>query len=432
MNQIMLAIGGMTCAACSARVEKALSKAEGVETVSVNLATERASISYDEAVTTIENILEVITKAGYSPQLKETENRDEDQEKKDRASKLMWVRFQIAAVFGTLLLCVAMLPMIPGLENVLPEFMHPNTSPMTFALVQLVLVLPILYVGRNFYRVGYKALVQRSPNMDSLIALSTTAAMLYSLYNVWMIGQGNLHAAHDLYFEAAGVIIALVMLGKALETKSKGKTSEAIKKLLNLTPKSAILIVDGVEQKVPIEQVQVGDYLRVRPGEKIPVDGTVIDGRSGVDESMLTGESIPSEKKAGDSVCHNQPDRLPKNGSNWGGKRYCLGANRPVGRAGTGNKGAHCQIGRCGVGVLCANCLRHCATGLPWLVHRHWGLWVCSAHIYFRSGHSLPLCIGTCHTHCHYGGYGKRRRKWDFNEKWSGIGARSQGKRHCL
>jgi Cu+-exporting ATPase len=174
--------------------------------------------------------------------------------------------------------------------------------PLRYALVQLALVLPVLIAGRHFYTNGFRALWQRSPNMDSLIAMGTSAAVLYSLYAIYKVYSGSLGHVEDLYFETAGVIITLILLGKTLEAISKGKTSEAIKKLIGLTPKTAIIIENGQEVETPVEEVQVGDSILVKPGERIPVDGIVIDGHSSIDESMLTGESIPVEKKAGDEV----------------------------------------------------------------------------------------------------------------------------------
>lgn len=300
MKQEIIGIGGMTCAACAARLEKAIGKCDGVESVSVNLATEKASVSYNPDVVDSKGIRDVINKTGYTPLQSTKKAEDEDRVRREQETKRMWTEFWIAAVFGALLLYVAMGPML--FSGAVPRAISPDHNPMSYAVTQIVLVLPILVVGRRFYTVGFKALWQRSPNMDSLIAVSTTAALLYSFYNVYLIGQGDLHAVHNLYFETAGVIIALIKLGKALETVSRGKTSEAIKKLMGLAPKTAILIKDGGETEVPIELVQPGDLLRVRPGEKIPVDGIVAEGRTAIDEAMLTGESIPVEKEQGDEV----------------------------------------------------------------------------------------------------------------------------------
>ncbi|MDD4797117.1 MAG: copper-translocating P-type ATPase, partial [Eubacteriales bacterium] len=184
----------------------------------------------------------------------------------------------------------------------IPAFVDPNLHPLRYALAQLFLTIPVVAAGYRFYTVGYRALWQRSPNMDSLIAIGTTAAVGYSLYSTYRIAMGDAHAIHGLYFESAGVIIALILLGKTLEAISKGKTSEAIKKLMGLTPKTATVVVDGQEREVPIDDVDIGDILLVRPGEKIPVDGVVTEGHTAIDESMLTGESMPVDKDAGDAV----------------------------------------------------------------------------------------------------------------------------------
>jgi Cu+-exporting ATPase len=195
-----------------------------------------------------------------------------------------------------------MAPMITWVRLPFPSALDPMRFPLIYALTELILVLPVIGVGYRFYTVGYKAIINRSPNMDSLIAIGTTAAVLYSVYNTWQIAMGHFMAAESLYFETAGVIITLILLGKSLEAVSKGRTSEAIKKLMGLAPKTAIIIQDGEEREIPIDEVEIGDIIVVKPGSKIPVDGTVTDGRTAIDESMLTGESMPVDKKAGDAV----------------------------------------------------------------------------------------------------------------------------------
>jgi Cu+-exporting ATPase len=200
------------------------------------------------------------------------------------------------------LLYLAMGHMLPALKFPLPWFLDPMQFPLVYALVQVILVIPAIAAGNRFYRVGGRALWHRAPNMDSLIAIGTAAAVLYSLYSTWRIATGDMTAVSSLYFETAAVIIALILLGKTLETVSKGRTSQAIKKLMGLAPKTAIVIHDGQETEIPISEVEVGDLVRVRPGGKVPVDGEVVDGYTSVDESMLTGESIPVEKKIGDQV----------------------------------------------------------------------------------------------------------------------------------
>jgi Cu+-exporting ATPase len=312
MNTETLSVGGMTCAACSARVERALRKLEGIESAVVNLATEKATVIYDPSALRLSAIKEANIKAGY--QVIETSKGivDEDKLRKEKEIKLLWTKFIVAAALGLPLLYIAMAPMIKWVNLPFPPGLSPMNFPLIYALLQLTLVIPIIIAGNRFYTIGFKNLLRRSPNMDSLIAVGTTAAVVYSTYNLLQIWEGNFHAVESLYFETAGVIIALILLGKSLEAVSKGRTSEAIKKLMGLAPKTAIIIVNGgsegtgsigtFEKEIPIDEVVPGDIIVVKPGAKIPVDGVVTEGHSAVDESMLTGESIPIDKKPGDPV----------------------------------------------------------------------------------------------------------------------------------
>jgi P-type Cu+ transporter len=307
MNTETLNVGGMTCAACSARVERALRKLEGVESAVVNLATEKATVIYDPRVLRLPAIKEAVVKAGY--QVIETSKGmvDEDKLRKEKEIKILWTKFIVAAVLGLPLLYIAMAPMIKWVNLPFPRGLDPMHYPLVYALLQLTLVIPIIIAGNRFYIVGFKNLLRRSPNMDSLIAVGTTSAVVYSVYNLSQIAGGNFHAVESLYFETAGVIIALILLGKSLEAVSKSRTSEAIKKLMGLAPKTAIVIVNGgsegtFEKEIPIDEVVAGDIIVVKPGAKIPVDGVVTEGQSAVDESMLTGESMPVDKKPGDPV----------------------------------------------------------------------------------------------------------------------------------
>ncbi|MDR2924311.1 MAG: heavy metal translocating P-type ATPase [Treponema sp.] len=302
MNTETLSIGGMTCAACSARVERALRKLAGVESAVVNLATEKATVVYDPHSLRISAIKEAITKAGYEVIEHSKDVLDEDKLRKEKEIKLLWTKFIVAASLGLPLLYIAMAPMIRWISLPFPSALAPMNFPLVYALVQLTLVIPIIIAGNRFYTIGFKNLLRRSPNMDSLIAVGTTAAVVYSSYNLLQIAEGNFHAVESLYFETAGVIIALILLGKSLEAVSKGRTSEAIKKLMGLAPRTAIVIVNGEEKEIPIDDVMLGDIILVKPGAKIPVDGTVTEGQSAVDESMLTGESMPVDKKPGDQV----------------------------------------------------------------------------------------------------------------------------------
>ena len=302
-KHVTIPIEGMTCASCVARIEKVVGRLDGVGVVSVNLATEKADVTYEPSLVRLSAIKKAITDAGYTPREIDTSDMvDHDAERKEHEIRVMWTKFIVAASTAVPLLYLAMGHMIPSLRFPIPWFLDPMRYPLFFAFAQILFVIPAIVAGNRFYRVGVKAILHLAPNMDSLIAIGTAAAVLYSLYNTVRIAAGDMAAAGNLYFETAAVIIALILLGKTLETVSKGKTSQAIKKLMGLAPKTAVVIHDGKEAEIPISEVEVGDLVRVRPGEKVPVDGEVVDGYTSVDESMLTGESIPVEKKAGDPV----------------------------------------------------------------------------------------------------------------------------------
>lgn len=292
-----LTVEGMTCASCSAAVERVTRKLDGVAESKVNLATEKLTISYDPSKLRLSDIKSAIEKAGY--RAKEEEGVDLDKEKKEKEIKGLWRRFITSAIFTLPLLYIAMGHMV-GLP--LPGVLHPDMNPAAFALVQLILTLPPVIVGHRFYTVGFRTLIKGNPNMDSLIAIGTSAAFIYGVFATIMILRGDGTYAHELYFESAAVILTLITLGKYMEAVSKGKTSEAIKKLMGLTPKTAVILKDGREVELPIEEVEVGDIILVKPGERMPVDGEVVEGTTSVDESMLTGESIPIEKNIGDPI----------------------------------------------------------------------------------------------------------------------------------
>jgi Cu+-exporting ATPase len=276
-------------------VSRVLNKLEGVYSVDVNLTTNKALIEYDTTLVRLSEIKQKIIKAGYKPLSVErvkSENEVVNEEKK------MWRNFIIAVIFTVPLLYVAMgsmmgLPTIPGIS---PD------EPLTFALVQLLLTLPILYVGFHFYTKGFKALFKGLPNMDSLIAVGTSSAFVYSIYATIMIASGDHHYVHSLYYETAATIITLIKLGKTLEHRSKGRTTQAIEKLINLQPKTAFVINGHESIEIPVDEVEKGDLVLIKPGSSISVDGTIVEGTSSVDESMLTGESLPVDKNVGDKV----------------------------------------------------------------------------------------------------------------------------------
>lgn len=302
-SSVTIPIGGMSCAACAQRVEKAVKKLDGVTSASVNFATEKATVVYEPQTVRLSSIREAIEKAGYKAlEINKQDAADEDRQRKQKEIKVLRTKFIVSAVFSIPLLYIAMAPMIKFIRLPFPAWLAPMQFPLLYALVELLLVLPVIGVGYKFYTIGFKSLWQRSPNMDSLIAIGTTAAVLYSLFNTWLIANGSFAAVDHLYYETAGVIITLILLGKTLEAVSKGRTSEAIKKLMGLAPKTAIILQDGMEKEIPIDEVEIGDILVVKPGTKIPVDGSVLDGHTSIDESMLTGESMPVDKKAGDPV----------------------------------------------------------------------------------------------------------------------------------
>ena len=332
-------VTGMSCSACSSHVEKAVNKLENVEKASVNLLTETMDVTYDETKITSAEIIDAVVKAGYGASVmteggaadaggqnasagagiagrSAADGKQELQQKLDADARAMKWRLGISIGFLIPLMYVSMHHMLKEWFGIpVPAFivntMHGNANAMNFALTQFLLLLPILYVNRKFFSVGFKTLAHRSPNMDSLIALGSGAALVYGIFAMYRIscglGYGDMavveHYAHDLYFESSGTILTLITVGKYLESRSKGKTSEAITKLMNLAPKVAILVTgDGQEKEVSTESLQKGDIFLVKPGSLVPVDGIVLEGNSSVDEAAITGESVPVEKQAGDHV----------------------------------------------------------------------------------------------------------------------------------
>ena len=303
-------IEGMTCASCSRAVERVTRKLDGVIESNVNLATEKLSISFEPDKIKVSDIKKAIEKAGYKA-VEEVEIIDSDKEKKEKEIKALWNKFVISAIFTIPLLYISMGHMFGA---PLPMFLHPDMNPgaLNFALAQLILTIPVVIAGNKYYKIGFKTLFKGSPNMDSLIAIGTSAAVIYGIFATYKISTGHHEYAMELYFESAATIITLITLGKYLEAVSKGKSSEAIKKLMGLAPKTAIVIKNGKEEEINIDEVEVGDIIVVKPGEKMPVDGKVVEGTTSADESMLTGESIPVEKNIGDKIIGAS---INKNGS---------------------------------------------------------------------------------------------------------------------
>ncbi len=297
-----LKIDGMTCAACAKTIERVTRKINGVNDSNVNYATEKLNICYEPEKVRMTDIKQAVERAGYKV-TEEESAVDDDKERKEKEIKLLWNKFIISLIFSLPLLIITMGHMFGepfGFH--LPDIIDPMKNPRNFGIIQLILVMPVMIAGNKFFTIGFRSLFRGNPNMDSLIAMGTSAAFLYGIFAIVQIFSGNIDYAYDLYFESGAVIITLITLGKYLESVTKGKTSEAIKKLMGLAPKTAIVIRNGVETETPIEDVEVGDVIVVKPGEKIPVDGEVVEGTTSVDESMLTGESIPVEKNAGDNI----------------------------------------------------------------------------------------------------------------------------------
>lgn len=296
-------ITGMTCAACSSAVERVTRKMEGVAESSVNLTTNLLTITYDESKVTPENIIERVDRAGFQAEMDVQKDKDEqEKEKAKEEEQLHKTKWQMTAniIAAVPLLYVSMGHMVP-FPMPLPSVIDMHHNPLNFSLVQLVLTLFILYNGRRFYLTGFRNLFKGHPNMDSLVAIGTGSAFLYSIVMTIQIPSSET-AVHHLYYESAAIVVTLVMVGKYMEGRSKGKTSEAIRKLMELAPDTAIVIRGKEQMEVPVESVKLGELILVKPGSRIPLDGIVEEGSTTIDESMLTGESIPVEKSKGSEV----------------------------------------------------------------------------------------------------------------------------------
>lgn len=290
---------GMSCATCAKNIEDTISSLDGTEKAIVNFATEKMVVKFDKEKLSVAEIERKVEEAGYKAKLEIDNSVDDQAEKKQKEIDGIWKRFIYSAIFTVPVLYIAMAEMV-GLPML--ESLSPMGNPKLFSTVQFILVLPVLYFGRKFFSVGIRAILRRKPNMDSLVALGAGAAFLYSVYSTILAYLGDEHAAMNLYYESAAVILTLITLGKYFEGVSKSRTTNAISKLVGLVPKTANLIKDGEEHVVAVDEISTGDILLVRPGEKVPLDGVVIEGRSTVDESMLTGESIPVEKEINSKV----------------------------------------------------------------------------------------------------------------------------------
>ncbi len=316
MRKVKFDIQGMTCSSCSAHVERAVKKLEGIKSVNVNLLSNNMTVEYDENILGNDKIINAVIDAGYEAKILENAKTIKGEKKtNNNAIEGMKKRLIISICFLIPLMYIAMHHMLNEwfglpIPQIAKNLFHGSQNAMTFAITQFMLLLPIIYVNRNYFIIGFKRLFKGSPNMDSLIAIGSSASIIYGLFAIYMIGYGLVHNNLDLvdryrmdiYFESAGTILTLITLGKYLETKSKGKTSDAISKLINLAPKVATVIRDEKEIQIKTEEIIVGDIIVIKPGQSIPVDGIVIEGTSTIDQSNITGESIPVAKKVGDEV----------------------------------------------------------------------------------------------------------------------------------
>ena len=397
-------VTGMSCAACSARVEKAVSRVDGVTSCSVSLLTNSMGV---DGTASPEAIIDAVQKAGYGASRKggsdETAAPDSDV-LADRETPVLKRRLIASVGFLAVLMYISMGHMMWGFP--LPPFFNGNHVAM--GLVQMLLTIIIMVINRKFFVSGFQSLLHRAPNMDTLVALGSGAAFVYSTYALFAMTdaqvKGDMDAVmsymHEFYFESAAMILTLITVGKMLEAHSKGKTTNALKGLMNLSPKTAVLLRNGEEVTVPVEQVHRGEQFVVRPGESIPVDGVIVEDTSAVNESALTGESIPVDKAVGDNVSAatiNQSGFLRCEATRVGEDTTLSQIIRMVSDA-AATKAPIAKIADkvSGVFVPAVIAIGMAAGGT--------NRGICSGTGHFRAGHQLPLCTGTCYTSCHYGG----------------------------
>ena len=299
-KKLELKIDGISCQACVAKIERKLSRTDGVEKALVNISNNMADIEYDEKEIKASEIMKIIEKLGYTPKRREDLKDKEEALRAEKKLKSELTKSKIAIVLSLILMYISMSHMF-GLP--VPHIIYPVDHIFNYVAIQFIIAVTVMIIGKRFYKVGFRQLFMLSPNMDSLVAIGTSSAFIYSLYISYKIfADNNIHLMHSLYYESAAMIIAFVMLGKYLETLSKGKASAAIKKLVNFQAKKANIIRNGEIVEIDINEVSKGDIVFIKPGEKIPVDGTIIEGHSTIDEAMITGESIPVEKLENDKV----------------------------------------------------------------------------------------------------------------------------------
>ena len=409
-------VTGMTCSACSSRVEKCVRNLDGITDVSVNLLTNSMQAEYDESKISTDTIIQAVEHAGYGASVQgETkaasgksaakENPIEKQ-MKNMKSRLIW-----SFVFLIPLMYVSMGHMV-GLP--LPGFLAGTENAVGFAMTQFLLCLPVAYINRAYYTKGFSTLFHGAPNMDTLIAVGSTASLIYGIFAIYRMGYGlgvqDLELVHryqhDLYFESAVMILALINVGKYLEARSKGKTSEAINKLMDLAPKTAVVEREGREIEIPVEQVAVGEIVLIKPGSSVPVDGVILEGNTSIDEAAITGESIPVEKQPGDSIIAatmNKAGFVKAKAVKVGDDTTFSQIIRLVEDA-SSSKAPIAKIADRIAGVFVPIVMAIALiTAIAWIAGRG-GLRVCAVLRHLRAGHLLPLRPGAGHSRCHHGG----------------------------
>ena len=391
----------MTCSACQAHVEKAVKNVDGVTQVNVNLLQNSMQVEFDEQITNAAAIVAAVDKAGYGASEKDRDNSAPSAENhadaQQTALKAMKTRLvcSVTILIPLFYLCMGHMLGLP-----LPHIFTGHENMMVFALTQLLLTVPIIFLNFHYFRNGYRNLFHRAPNMDSLIALGASAAFVYSVYGTyrmaWCMGRGDLETAHrymmDLYYESCGMILTLITVGKFLEAKSKGRTSEAISKLMKLAPKTAVVERDGTETEIPASDVAVGDIFVLRAGSSVPCDGEVISGNCTVDESALTGESMPAEKQSGSTVMSASIVS--------GGYVRCI-CRRPE-KDSTLSKMIEL--------VEEASASKAPIARLASLAYRRKATCLCTQYGDIRTCYLLPLRTGTCYTYSNNGGHRQGRR----------------------
>ncbi len=429
-------VTGMSCSACSAHVEKAVSKVPGIDQVQVNLLQNSMVVEYAKGAADAQKIIQAVVEAGYGASVKgETTPGKTNAVQKKAAddTRAMKRRLGWSVAFLIVLMYVSMGHMLGW---PLPGLLTDHENVMVFALTQFLLTLPVMYLNRKYFENGFKTLAHGAPNMDTLVAMGSTAAAVYSISQLFVMGyamgHGDTGLAHDcamnLYFEAAAMILALVTIGKYMETRSRSRTSDAITKLMDLAPKTALVLRDGQEMEIPSEEVRVGETVIVKPGQSIPVDGTLLEGTGTVDESAITGESIPVEKKAGDRLTGatvNRAGYFRMQADRIGEDTTLSQIIRLVEEAGD------CQAGRPSQRNLCSDSADDCSADDCGMAAAGTELQLCAGIGNCGAGDLLSLRTWPCDANGYHGGDRKRGRTGDSDQIRRESGDGTSGGYHC-